>query len=431
MEPPRPTADVSLAEIFGSSAPPYLTSDPRSQAAFKEGLGTEPQVFGAGGAKKHQAYVEDDPDNPAPLCTNKYVPSSSDSDGTTLLDGGQHHRKPQPQIPTDLKEEDYVDYPHLQTREWQLHGHPLLSAAEEDGTPEHHLDHAAAGGDPRLNQWDKIIPHAFLDSASAVPEHKMEEFPRLAEVVEAHLTGTTTDPVVRQTPCSSWSQSPQVALRYAGGPDDGSSRVAILDTTRLRPWNTVYNVSEMRYKGWHRLPLRWGCWEYLIYGPIEGSCLYTFPRQNLADLWRPDFGWSLYVGAGTTGTSSQLRPEVLQNARAIATLFVKRPGWEGERGPILIYLVVLLVASWRHSHRNPPADLRQDGWTVDEIRAIHEELLPELSQSWDVGLVSSDFQRVGMGYKWFRDALNLMRNIDLGALSPNGVGLKGSSRLGL
>ncbi|KAK8001806.1 hypothetical protein PG991_014028 [Apiospora marii] len=452
MQTARPTANVPLDEIFGV---PCLISDPRYQAASKAIIGTEPSLHGAAAATgqgKQPAAVDDVPapllaataeeyDADTPLLAAKDVPLADsgyalgdlrpDSAASTLLD--QPHC-----IPTDLREEDYVGYPHLETREWQLAGHPLLSQKEDaEGGPAVSLDMSdsarqwrldnnalprflfrgysqrSGGGDHRLNQWDKIIPHAFLDAPTAIPPCALSEWPRRDEVIEAHLTGNLdVDAAVRQSPCSSWSQSPQVALRYAGGPDDGSSRLAILDTTRLRPWNAIYNVAELRYLGYHRLPLRWGSWEYLAYGPLEGSCLYTFPRQNLADLWRPDFSYS---GNRSLSLGPGVGPDILRSARAVATLFARRVGWEAERPSIVISVVVLLLASWRHSHMNPPERLRAATWDAADLQAIADELAPEIAQftTWrPCGLAGPNSERVSMGYEWFCQALRLMKAID-------------------
>lgn len=448
MQTARPTADVGLEQIFGV---PCLISDPRYQAGFKERLGTETRLFGAGPSAGGQEPIADD-DDALPLLGT----AAHDYDDTPLLAGqdaplgdGEHSLgaprqdsvassvRDQHCVPIDLREEEYVGYSQLETRQWQLAGHPLLSPDEEaDRGPAHCLDMSDAarqwrldnnalprflfrgysqrsgGGDHRLNQWDKIIPHAFLDAASAVPPCPLEAWPRRDEVLEAHLTGNIADPEVRLSPCSSWSQSPQVALRYAGGPDDGASRIAILDTTRLRPWNAIYNVAELRFLGWHRLPLRWGSWEYLVYGPIEGSCLYTFPRQNLADLWQPDFSYSAY---NSLSLGPGVGPDILRSARAAATLFARRVGWEAERPSIVISVVVLLMASWRHSHMNPPTQLRDATWDHADLKAIVDELAPEIAEFnryRPVGLAGPNTHRVSMGYEWFFEALSLMKAID-------------------
>ncbi|KAK8017647.1 hypothetical protein PG993_013973 [Apiospora rasikravindrae] len=408
MQTPRETANVSVDELLGSyGLDPYHSH------------GSGGLLFGAGPA-------EDD--------------SAADASGMTMTDPAteplvdttssiysvyEPGRETQP-APTDLQEGDYADYPHTQTREWQRFDSPLLNPDEQSLVTELDMSDAArqsrldtnalprflfrgysqrsGGGDPRLNQWDKIIPHFFLDKTSPVPEHTLRDFPRRDEVIDAHLTGNTTDPVIRQTPFSSWSQSIQVALRYAGGPDDGSSRIAILDTTRLRPWNEVHNP-----------PLRWGSWEYMVYGPIEGECLYTFPRQNFTDLFRPDFSYSGNGSLALSRENPQTMPQTLKSARAAATLFARRPGWENERPAIVIYIVVLLIASWRHSHMNPPRDLLLANWDPSDIQAIVDELASELEayQTYrPVGMVGPDPQRVALGYEWFFEALNMMRAID-------------------
>ncbi|KAK7966161.1 uncharacterized protein PG986_000438 [Apiospora aurea] len=412
MQATRETANVSLDEIFGSYGL-YIDHD-------AGGL-----LFGAGPA--------DDAAEASGTANN------TNNDGTSSVYSIYASELGRHDVPTDLQEGDYANYPHTATREWQRFDGPVLNPEEQrlvteldmsDAARQQRLDTAAlprflfrgysqrsGGGDPRLNQWDKIIPHYFLDQPTAVPEFAMRDFPRRDEVIDAHLTGNTDDPVVRLTPFSSWSQSPQVALRYAGGPDDGSSRLAILDTTRLRPWNEIHNVTELRFLGYHRLPLRWGSWEYMVYGPVEGACLYTFPRQNFIDLFRPDFGYSgnasLLLAQQAQGA---MMPQTLKAARAAATLFARRPGWENERPAIVIYVVVLLVASWRHGNMNPPQDLLRSNWDPADIQALATELKPELDAYrayHPVGLVGPDPQRVALGYEWFFEALNLMRAIDL------------------
>ncbi|KAK6848885.1 hypothetical protein PG995_012718 [Apiospora arundinis] len=429
MDAPRDTANVGLKEIFGV---PYLISDPKYQEAFQDRMKRGASILGGAPEPHSPSLYSTAGDGRLRLG----LPSSKQSGSSQQQQ--QQQQPPQPQIPTDLQEGEYdFGYAAPATRQWQRFDTPLAGPGDRslDQSPparqqrlaQNHLprflfrgySQRSGGGNPHLNQWDKIIPHAFMntDYASCVPHFDVRNYPRRDEVIEAHLTGTTTDEVLRQTPFSSWSQSPQVALRYSGGPDDGPARLAILDTTRLRPWNEIYNVAEMRYMGYHSLPLKYGCWEYFVYGPIDGDCLYTFPRQDFTDLFRPDLGLGpglLHRNPSPAEVGRPLGPEAVRYARQIASLFVKKAGWAEERSSIIIYVVVLLVASWRHSHFNPPSDaqLARSAWDRRDLEVICQELLPELSESRNVKLVSDDPVRVSMGYKWFLDALILMKNLN-------------------
>ncbi|KAK8032513.1 hypothetical protein PG990_002247 [Apiospora arundinis] len=385
MDAPRDTANVGLKEIFGV---PYLISDPKYQEAFQDRMKRGASILG--GAPE--------PGSPGSSSFG-YGSGSPSSKQSGSSQQQQQQQPPQPQIPTDLQEGEYdFGYAAPATRQWQRFDTPLTGpgdrsldqspAARQQRLAQNHLprflfrgySQRSGGGNPHLNQWDKIIPHAFMntDYTSCVPHFDVRNYPRRDEVIEAHLTGTTTDEVLRQTPFSSWSQSPQVALR---------------------------------------LPLKYGCWEYFVYGPIDGDCLYTFSRQDFTDLFRPDLGLGpglLHRNPSPAEVGRPLDPEAVRYARQIASLFVKKAGWAEERSSIIIYVVVLLVASWRHSHFNPPSDaqLARSAWDRRDLEVICQELLPELSESRDVKLVSDDPVRVSMGYKWFLDALILMKNLN-------------------
>ncbi|KAK8110577.1 uncharacterized protein PG998_007034 [Apiospora kogelbergensis] len=412
MDAPRPTANVRLEELLGV---PFLTNDPRNRSGNNERT-----LFG------HQS------------------PETTADAGNG--DRRQHLRLrlslrlqlplPQPvECPLDLQEGDDMGYMAPTTRAWQRFNHPLCGskvkchdmspAARQRRLAQNNLPRflfrgycqRSGGGNPYLNQWDKFIPHYFLTAAEStetcVPRWTMADFPRRDEVIQAHLTGDASDAELRQTPFSSWSQSPQ------RGPDDGSARVAVLDTTRLRPWNEVYNVAEMRYQGYHSLPLRYGCWEYFVYGPIEGASIHTFPRQSFTDLWRPD------ISLGSLDTTTPypvfqngrpLSRESVRHARDLAGLFVKKHGWAGERSTVVLYVSILLLATWRHSHMNPPAQgqLAQTSWDPRDVMLIAHEFWTEITEHREVKLAGDDPQRVSMGYKWFFDALLLMNSIDTG-----------------
>ncbi|KAK8004439.1 3-hydroxyphenylacetate 6-hydroxylase [Apiospora arundinis] len=243
MDAPRDTANVGLKEIFGV---PYLISDPKYQEAFQDRMKRGASILG-GAPEPHSpslySTAGDGVPNPSPppslppLDDSGYgsgSPSSKQSGSSQQ----QQQQPPQPQIPTDLQEGEYdFGYAAPATRQWQRFDTPLVGpgdrsldqspAARQQRLAQNHLprflfrgySQRSGGGNPHLNQWDKIIPHAFMntDYMSCVPHFDVRNYPRRDEVIEAHLTGTTTDEVLRQTPFSSWSQSPQVALRYSGG----------------------------------------------------------------------------------------------------------------------------------------------------------------------------------------------------------------------
>lgn len=143
----------------------------------------------------------------------------------------------------------------------------------------------SGGGDKRLNQMDRIIPHAFLDSAD---ENKWTEvitttaqgFPNIRNITEGHLGHRRR--VI--SPWSSWSETLDFCRgfsRISGNGFHDSSRLAILDITRLPPGVEVWEANNpaIRTNAPGVEPIYYAD-EYLVYGPVHGDCLHTVSFKN-------------------------------------------------------------------------------------------------------------------------------------------------------
>ncbi|KAI1081084.1 hypothetical protein F5B20DRAFT_579463 [Whalleya microplaca] len=119
---------------------------------------------------------------------------------------------------------------------------------------------SGGGFDPRLNNEDGIIPHAFLNGEAPTSMYNIDY---VKDVIDGH----THHRHIR-TPFSSWAAQLSVALRYIGGDFGPNSYIAIFDMRQKEPHNEVYFLPELYEAGLasdetlnH---------EYLVYGPVRG-----------------------------------------------------------------------------------------------------------------------------------------------------------------
>ncbi|KAI1842188.1 hypothetical protein JX265_001451 [Neoarthrinium moseri] len=276
----------------------------------------------------------------------------------------------------------------------------------------------SGGGDRRLNQPARIIPHYFLDSNSPDgwaerPDVPAALFPNLAQTLYGHLT-TRRDVI---SPFSSWTQNLATCQYFWTPGGDPSLRIAIIDTTRLQLWNEIWSVLDLEdYITNNVTADDWrgvidNAWEYLVYGPIWGDALWSISGTKLARIMY-DFPPRI---------SAPIEAEFVDVAKRIAQLF-RAPAWieAGEETDVVIYTTFVVLESWyavTHLHRNRALHVNDVAILTGDFEAIVGGLAHELAERRlrvrtgqpVIHLVGQRIIETASGWEWFHKTLALLR----------------------
>ncbi|KAK9421490.1 hypothetical protein SUNI508_05725 [Seiridium unicorne] len=262
----------------------------------------------------------------------------------------------------------------------------------------------SGGGDHRLNQVDRILPHAYINGHAPSIELRgpARDLPNFGTLVKAHLVGKTD--II--SPFSSWTQSLQIALYFSSRSTVANyyktSRIAIIDTTLLPAESELFSVLQLRDEGVHKHHF---AWEYLAFGPIFGDCFYSVPSSEVHALLGPPRALNYY----------ELEERHVAEAKEVAQIF-RAPAWIqwGESADVVIYVTTIVVCSWFTLTMNDvpkpvPRILKQNEkhTLMNALQAEVADGQGRFSQGTGVRLGSTRPQDGWVGFQWFYEALTM------------------------
>ncbi|KAM0808806.1 hypothetical protein AB5N19_09149 [Seiridium cardinale] len=262
----------------------------------------------------------------------------------------------------------------------------------------------SGGGDHRLNQIDRVLPHAYIHGHAPSIElmGPARDLPNFGTLVEGHLLGKT-DLV---SPFSSWTQSLQVALYFSSRSTEPgyykTSRMAIIDTTLLPAGTELFSVLQLRDEGVHKHHF---AWEYLAFGPVFGDCFYSVPSSEVHALLGPPRALNYY----------ELEERHVAEAKKVAQIF-RAPTWIqwGESADVVIYVTTIVVCSWLTLAVNnvpkPVPRILQENEVHRMMHALQAEVADgrrRILQGTGVRLGSTRPRDAWVGFQWFYEALIL------------------------